>query len=270
MTLYPLLGFFALLNNYGLSNFNFHNLKILIPSFTLVAFIVCGYILAYLGMYSVKKTTELRKNVEILTIQLELQQQNYKLINESIEKTRAFEHDIRHHISAVKAMLSKDNIHEALDYVEKLDSQQIDNKLPMICKNFTIDSLLKYYMSRCKASNIDFKAKMNIPEELKIDDLDISIVLGNCIENAIEACEKMNQTEGRFIALGSGIFGENLVFKMKNSFNGQIVKVDNRIRSSKGDRLGIGLSSVNQIISKYNGVFEINYTEDVFEVRMVL
>jgi len=76
--------------------------------------------------------------------------------------------------------------------------------------------------------------------------------------------------EDKFIVLGSDIFGESIVFKMKNSFNGEIVMVDNHIKSSKGNRLGIGLVNVNQIVNKYNGSFEMKYTDRVFEICIVL
>lgn len=271
MSIYPLLGLVVLVNNYDYNKLSIHNMKILMPSFFLIMFIVWGYILVFSGIYSAKKNIELNNNIELLMNQVKLQQDNYVLINESIQKSHALKHDMRHHISILKTMLRDEKINEAQNYMDKFNNQIIENNIPIICTNYTIDSLLKYYLSCCIANQIDFKIELNISEAIKIDDLDLCVVLGNCIENAIEACEKITKDNEKFIILASESFGENIVFKMKNSFNGIIEKnSDNHIKSSKGDRLGIGLTNVKQVVSKYKGSFEIKYSESVFEVCIVL
>ena len=146
-------------------------------------------------------------------------------------------------------------------------SQNID----ILCKNFTVDSILKYYMSIAMKNNIDFKVNLNIPEDINIDNLDLSIVIGNCVENAIEACKKIMDNSKKYINIKAEIKEFQLVVKIKNSFNGQVIKEGNIIKTSKnGEGHGIGLSNVRKITEKYNGYFNVKYNENEFEVHIIM
>jgi sensor histidine kinase regulating citrate/malate metabolism len=208
---------------------------------------------------------------KIADTQIELQKQNYKTLNKAIENYYAFKHDIRHHLHTIKSMLDAGNYIAASQYFEKFSETEIYQNVDILCRNFTADSILKYYMSIAINNDIEFKVNLDIPENIKIDNLDLSIVIGNCVENAIEACNNIKDKSHKYIVIKAEVKGFNLVIKIKNSFNGKIINEDNIIKTSKkSQEHGIGLSNVRKICEKYNGFFNVKYTESEFEANIIM
>jgi len=249
-----------LINSYGF----FNNLLFLI-------IIILSYIIIFIAIWSVNRNMELSYKFKMVDTQIELQKQNYRNLNKSLENFYSTKHDIRHHIIVIKSMMDAENYIAATEYLEKFTETQVYENVDMICRNFTIDSILKYYMSIAKNKNIELKVNLNIPENINIDNLDLSIVIGNCVENAIEACNKINDKCKKYINIKAEIKGFNLIFIIKNSFNGQIMKEENIIKTSKrGQGHGVGLCNVRKISEKYNGFLHIKYTDSEFEVYIIL
>jgi sensor histidine kinase regulating citrate/malate metabolism len=214
---------------------------------------------------------ELEYKFKIIDTQVELQKQNYKNLNKSIENYYALKHDIRHQFLVVKAMIDAKNYIKASEYIGKFTENEIDENIGTLCKNFTVDSILKYYMSIAIKNDIDFQVNLNIPEDINIDKLDLSIVIGNCVKNAIEACGNIMDKRKKYIDIKAEIKGFQLIVKIKNSFNGHVVKEGNVIKTIKTEEgHGIGLSNIRNIVGKYNGYLNIKYDDKEFEVDIIM
>jgi sensor histidine kinase regulating citrate/malate metabolism len=224
-----------------------------------------------MAIWSINKNMELEYKFKTIDTQVELQKQNYKNLHKSIENYYAFKHDIRHHALVIKSMMDAKNYIEAAEYMDKFTENEIFENVGALCKNFAVDSILKHYMSIAMKNNIEFKVNINIPENINIDNIDLSIVIGNCIENAIEACNNIKDKSKKYININAEIKGFQLIVKIKNSFNGQVIKDDNIIKTSKnGEGHGFGLSNVRNITEKYNGYFNVKYNDNEFEVHIIL
>lgn len=248
------------INSYGIFN-----------SIMFIIIILLSYVIIFIAIESVNRNVELEYKLKNIDSQIELQKQNYKTLNKSIESYYAFKHDIRHHLLAIKSMMDAKNYIAASEYFDKFSKTEICENVDMLCRNFTVDSILKYYKSIASNTNIEFKVDLNIPENINIDNLDLSIVIGNCVENAIEACNKIIDKSKKYINIKAEIKGFNLLLRINNSFNGQVVDDDGTIKTSKkSQEHGIGLSSVRKIVEKYNGFFDIKYTDSEFQVSIVM
>lgn len=105
-----------------------------------------------------------------------------------------------------------------------------------------------------------------------ISDNNLSVIVGNMIENAIEACNKQESGEKKII-LRAKVQGNMLIFTMDNTFNGEVRKRDGHFVSSKvadGSRIGIGLSSVESIAHKYHGEAEFHGEGHIFKSSVYL
>lgn len=248
------------INSYGIFN-----------SMMFIIIVSLSYVIIFIAIWSVNRNVELECKFKNIDIQIELQKQNYKTLNNSIESYYAFKHDIRHHLLAIKSMMDAENYIAASEYFDKFSETEICQNVDMLCKNFTVDSILKYYMSIARNNNIEFKVNLNIPENINIDNLDLSIIIGNCVENAIEACNKVIDKSKKYINIKAEIKGFNLLLRINNSFNGQVIKEDKLIKTNKkSQEHGIGLSNVRKIAEKYNGFFDVKYTDSEFQVSIVM
>jgi sensor histidine kinase regulating citrate/malate metabolism len=143
--------------------------------------------------------------------------------------------------------------------------------IPVLCSNYAADSIIKYYMSLAISKNIDFETDLTIPETIGINSLDLCVILGNALENAVEACEKLNAARDKNIIVTSKIVKNHIVLVITNSYNGEIDTSGDVIKSAKsGPGHGIGLSSIRQTVNKYNGNLDIKYTPDTFEVAIIM
>lgn len=271
MSLYLILAFLLLINNYADSFSKLRNFESIPDMLLFLGFIVLGYVVVFAGISSSSKTTSLKYDYKIIENQIELQRQNYKALNEALNRIYTLKHDVRHHISAIETMVGQQKYKEVLEYIEQFNQNQQTNTIPTLCNNFVADSIVKYYMSLAISKNIDFKTSLIIPEDIGINSLDLCIVLGNCLENAIEACDKLSLETIKSIELTSKIVGTHIIFMIKNSFNGQIVRNDSKIKSLKAEPShGIGLSSVSETVKKYNGNLDIKYSEDIFDITIIM
>ncbi len=140
-----------------------------------------------------------------------------------------------------------------------------------MCQNFIADSILKYYFSIAINKGIDFKANLNIPEDIGINPLDLCVVLGNCLENAIEACDKLGGDNKKYISSTSKIINSHLALKIINSFNGNIIKNGETVQSTKNEAFhGIGITSIKETVNKYKGNLDIKYNDHEFQVDIVM
>lgn len=233
-------------------------------------FYILGYINVWNAIMSTKNTIMLNSDIKIIETQLILQRENYKSLIEFTEDRSKLKHDLRHHILVVKSMLETGNSYSALQYIRQFNQSELMKDIPVICMNLAADSLIKYYMSIAISKGIDFQTKLNIPVDININSIDLSVILGNCIENAINACDKLCNGESKYIELKSNIVGQNLIIKIKNSFNGIIKKEGDVFISSNHDGYGIGITSLMVAAEKYKGNVDIKYNDNEFEVNIIL
>jgi len=271
MSLYPIAAFLLLIGSYGASIGSFKNFNSIFEILFFVSFVMLGYLLVFVGIISSSKIVSLQYNYKIIENQIDLQRQNYKTLNESLEQLHAVKHDMRHHFSAIKAMLDEHKYSQATEYIEQFNQNELSNNISSVCQNFTADSIIKYYISVANSKDIDFIPNLIIPEDIGINSLDLCVVLGNCLENAIEACEKLEANQKKFIKFSSQIVNSHIVFTIINRFEGKIIKNGDMIQSTKkGEFHGIGFSSVKETVNKYKGNLDIKYSADEFEVDIIM
>lgn len=174
-----------------------------------------------------------------------------ELIAENERTLKKQRHDLHHHLIAIRE-LAEDGNEKLNDYLDTL-SKNIPTIHISYCENLTVNAMISHYAAICKEEKIEFHTKLIVPEISKAAiNSDLAIIFGNLLENAIEACHKINESK-RFIRISSNLNYDTLVLTMDNSYNGNFVSVDGRFLSTKREDFGIGLSSIQSIARKYHG-----------------
>ena len=214
--------------------------------FNLVSFF--GFYLIYYVVIEMLEQSE--KNIilvesnEAIKQQLLFQSEYYKKFGECIEETRKGEHDLRHHLNAVLGLIHQKNVVKAESYISELLGNRLSIADILYCGNDAINAIVGYYANICKLEDIDFSIETTVPEDLEIDEMDLCVIFGNVLENALEACRCITAGE-RFIKLNSQFIGNKLYIAVDNRFCGEIRHKNGAWLSQKRDESpGIGIISV--------------------------
>ncbi|MDE7130747.1 MAG: GHKL domain-containing protein [Lachnospiraceae bacterium] len=138
--------------------------------------------------------------------------------------------------------------------------------------NCTVDAIINFKYATAREYGIDFRLKIFIPEEFPVEQCDMGVVLGNALDNAIEAVERC-KAEQKYIEISMGVKKEAWVMVIKNPYEHEIKRNRNgQIVSDKEEayRHGFGLESIRRIAEKYFGDFIIDVDEHIFSLTVVL
>ena len=198
-----------------------------------------------------KQNEKLAFEIGLMEIQIDEQRKYNELIAGKENVLKKQRHDLHHHLIAIRELAEKGN--EKLDdYLDTL-SKNIPAAHISYCENKAVSAILSHYAGICKGEQVEFHAKLIVPEMSKTSlNSDLAIIFGNLLENAIEACLKIDK-EKRFIRISSDVSYDMLIITMDNSYDGNLLSVDGRFRSTKREGFGIGLSSVQSVAEKYGG-----------------
>lgn len=192
-------------------------------------------------------------------------EQSEKHLNEvrSIHKEmRGYKHDFHHHLQALKGQLEAGEVDRALAYIEQLDNQLMNVDTLLKTGNVSLDAILSAKIAQAKAENIAVTVKANVPDALTISDLELSIVVGNLLDNAIEACRTV--TGERFIRIFISMKGTMLYFSMLNAAGAKKKKTGSLFATHKDGVHGFGLRRAEAILEEHGGWVKYNSEDGAF------
>lgn len=178
-------------------------------------------------------------------------EKNYKILENSEEELRILKHDLSKHLNIIKDLLNKNQINDINQYLEKLDSVISSINSITYTGHLTLDSILNIEAAKAKALNIRYLVKSNIQAEIHIENIDLTTILCNAIDNAIEAAVA---AEKQYVVITISVYNDYINVIIENSYN-SILIADDEYKTTKEDAInhGFGLSSINKAIQKYNG-----------------
>lgn len=261
MPLGSLFIFLILLQNYILHIFSIVGSIIILFSMNIIAF------------YLYDNLNRLFQD-KIEKIALEDQNKYYQVqietINESHKNIKALRHDMRNYLAVLRSYIEMDEKENAINYISKI--KDIDNGTKEFSStgNMDIDSILNYKLNEAESKGIEISIKLTVPPKLNVESLDIVVILGNLLDNSIEACSKMENDKR--IDIRITYKKEALFIFISNTYNGFVKYEGGKIKTIKKDseNHGIGLNNIEEILKKYNGVMKINHEENNFTVEIVM
>lgn len=221
-------------------------------------------------LLGIDENARLKEHVRTVDIQLALQEESYKNLNAHIAEAKAAQHDLRHHLSIIDSYMQSDNKELLQKYLNEYKSSLPDDTELILCENCAANVIIRHYTELAKAEGISVTVSLQIPQKIGIADSDLCIVLGNCLENALEACRRMDDGQ-RYIHIKSELHKNILGILIDNSFDGLIEKKNDIFFSRKRNHQeGIGTTSVRAVAAKYNGTALFTYSGKEFEASIVL
>lgn len=219
------------------------------------------------------KETELRRLNTVYRQQIELYDIHMNERETAMLNLRNVSHDMKQKLFPLIELAENKKNKEILEYVQNLiDESGVQSFGIARSGNNTIDSLVNYKYSVAKSRGIKFCIDLKIPIKMNFSNADLCVILGNALDNAIEATSKLQQKE-RSVKLAIQYVQNNLSIVVMNSFNGNLKRESSgRLVTTKPDvsNHGIGLRSIQKAVEIYNGIMHIDSNENIFTLKILL
>ncbi|BCZ45393.1 sensor histidine kinase [Clostridium gelidum] len=213
------------------------------------------------------------KNInEINEYYMETQLQHFESYKNSQKETRSLKHDMKNHLICINDLCAQGKYKELNDYVKNLQDNITILDSVFNTGDSIADSIINEKHAIMKNNNISFELSGNFQEKCLIKPVHMCTIFANAIDNAIEACIKIEDTSMRRISIEIKNSRNFLVLSFTNSIKEQLIIKDNKIKTNKPDKEnhGFGLENIRATVKKYNGDFDIKVTQDTFELEVVL
>ncbi len=197
--------------------------------------------------------------------QIAIQKEYYDALSGQMNEIREMKHDTHHFIGVIKRLSEDGRYDELKHFLDEYDEMTETEPLPIFCENVVANSILGYYSLLAKEGGIQFNCTCSIQRQLSVSDSDLCIVLGNAMENAIEACKKLNNPEARFVSVEARTMNNQLLIKIENSYNGCLNIQNGDYISTKSEKShGLGMKNIKRVVEAYGGFIKTEYNRMTF------
>lgn len=233
--------------------------------------LIVVFMLSVVHVLSIYILNTLSKEIEekfILKMNLDRKIHDKEIINMYTDMI-GWKHDFRNHINMILGMLEVSTKEEVISYINEINGNIRELDKNMYTDNIAINSILITKMKVIDEKNIKINLDLKIDSKIKISNVDICIILGNLLDNAIEACSIINGY--KFIDLKIVSKNDKLIIKIINNTNGYVNEVNGKFLSTKNNYTnGIGLIQIDNIIKKYSGYINRKHENNIFTTHMML
>lgn len=182
----------------------------------------------------------------------------YKMLEEQYRQAERLRHDMKNHIIALSGLLESKDYRKMAEY---LDTMEHNGNLSggEMTGSTAVDAILYQKGTYAEQNNIPWECDVTIPKACGINEFDLCVLFGNLLDNAIEACERMQDIEARFINI------------MANAVKGCfLLEIKNSTHKENPEKHGIGLLNIDDVVRNYNGVMDIEVKDGVFTVSILI
>lgn len=193
-----------------------------------------------------------KKDRKLNEYQNALVEQHYAEVENIYRTMRGWRHDWHNHIQALCAQLDSGEYEKARSYLDEINQSILTIDTVLKTGNTMADAILNSKISLMKSKEIEVEAQAQVPASLSVPDVDLCIIIGNLLDNAMEACAKL-EPENRFVHIYIHVKGPMLYMSFTNSAGKKQHKIGNLFLSSKGSDHGFGLKRVDALVARNNG-----------------
>ena len=202
----------------------------------------------------------------VASFERELLQKYYAEVENMYSKMRGWRHDYRHHIQTMKVHAACGEYEEIERYLDMLDDDLTNVETVVRTGNRMADAILNSKLSVAAGKQIQVKADAKVPVALSISELDLCVLIGNLLDNAIDACMEL-PPERRLIRIYMEMKGNYLYLSLTNTAGGRKKRT---FRSTKGEGHGLGIARADAVVKKYGGYLTRASEDEAFSTEVLL
>ena len=134
--------------------------------------------------------------------QLAMQVEHLRQINQKVEESAKLRHDFRHHLRTLMTLAEEGHRGELENYIRGITEINEGTRIGRMTENVELDALVQYYNGLAQSAGIQFRARLSLPETLQFPIVDLCGLLGNLLENAVEACQRQQNGDKKIFIAG--------------------------------------------------------------------
>lgn len=235
----------------------------ILDMWTILSVILMMSVLAF----NMNRQYEVEKELaKLKSEQAELLERDYTTLNNAYAINAKLFHDFHNHIGVLRQLISHNKTDEAMQYLDELQEPVKEMMDTVWTGDETVDYLINSKAEIAEENGITYQVQVEFSRYTNLKSADLCTILGNLLDNALEAAKQISDLEKRFIKLTIRRINQMLVIKVENSFDAMPVKKDGLLKTSKkeSELHGWGLKSVQTAAEKYDGMVQISYEDTVF------
>lgn len=217
----------------------------------------------------IKNNKNIMEN-ELVDNKKDMEHKYYEKLEDNNEKVRKLYHDMKNHLMCIGSLCDND---ESIDYINNLNKELVGLDRTFNTGNRVLDIILSEKKTTCLEKDIKLTTEIDFSRSDFIDMLDISAIFSNSIDNAIQACDKINDNSiPKKINIRVKYVNNFCIIKIINSKVNEIFKKKDKILTDKKDGFmhGLGISNIKDAVQKYDGNVVIDYTENEFVLTAMI
>lgn len=226
------------------------------------------YMVIFMVLYHQHQLYRTREEDRILRMQTAMLTQQAAHYRELEDNLRIQRHDLRHHLKTAASLMEQDRKAEALDYLSSAERELESIKADRWCSNPILNAVFSAYFRQAKAAGVTVEAELSLPEELPLDEGELSTVFANALENALQACATL--PEGRRRIRCKCISSPQFMFQITNTYAGEVVFDENGRPVTDKSGHGIGTRSIAAFCEKHGAHWEYKAENGLFSLRILL
>ena len=210
-----------------------------------------------------KSASDQKLQAELAEHHYAMQEQYYTQLRSEQEETRAMFHDINKYMQAMRTLAAEGNVAEVNQMMA--ETQELFDSLTAVVDvgNSVVSVILNEYREITEDADISFTFDVSVPQNLGISAVDLYVLMGNTLDNAVEACASV-PAEERYIRIQMRTYHNILFYQIENPF------AEGYPQRSRGKNHGYGLQNVRKCVEKHTGHMSISQDENKFVLSMRL
>lgn len=243
--------------------------RVMIIAVLAVSISLFGIFLLLYEMYRVAKEFTRSSQLDRENQLLGMEACRYTELRTYMENTRRLRHDFRQHLYVIAGLTEAGQLEELKSYLHQYESE-LSEQRSALCANAAVDALAGHYDNEAKQQATPIEWKLELPRQLPLPEADLCTVLGNLLENALHASQRLPPEQRQVRVMARMLSPAMLGIVVENNYDGVLKKQSGILHSTKHEGVGVGLVSIETAVHKYSGSLNIETQNHVFRVNVLL
>ena len=199
---------------------------------------------------------------------LRMESKRFASLSRYLNETRTLRHDFRQHLRVLSGLAQSGRMEELTEYLRSLE--EVSTVLIRYSANPTVDALIAHYATLAENQDTHIDWALELPEELNMRASDFCAILGNLVENSLQAVEKLPEEQRKVQVVARMLSDQMLGINVENPYTGKIRLRSNGLPAVRRKNHGIGLASVAATVKKYDGTMNLDVSGGLFRVSILM